>query len=67
MDTPKPLLLKWNLPLAYLVLEVYTGTRNYPHGKQKFDGLCKISPKVIVLQKSYIPHWKALILSFLEV
>ena len=28
---------------------------------------CQIFFKVILLQKSYIPHWKALIFSFLEV
>ena len=28
---------------------------------------CLLSPEPLVLQKSYIPHWKALIFSFLEV
>ena len=45
----------------------YTPTKKYPASKQKFDGFCQIFPKVIVLQKSYIPHWKALIFSFLDV
>ena len=45
----------------------YTGARKDPTSKQKFDGLCPISLEPLVLQISYIPHWKALIFSFLEV
>ena len=51
--------------VAYTV--AYTGARKDPTSKQKFDGLCPISLEPLVLQISYIPHWKALIFSFLEV
>ena len=42
---------------------MYTDTRKYWPGKQKFDGLCPITLEPLVLQISYIPHWKALIFS----
>ena len=45
---------------------IYTDTRKYWPGKQKFDGLCPITLEPLVLQISYIPHWKALISSSLE-
>ena len=48
-------------------LIIYTHTRKYPPGKQKFGGLCPITLEPLVLEISYIPHWKALIFSFLEV
>ena len=44
----------------------YTEARKDSPGKQKFDGLCLISLEPLVLQISYIPHWKALISSSLE-
>ena len=47
-------------------LYTYTHTRKYPPGKQKFDELCPITLEPIVLQLSYIPHWKALIFSYKE-
>ena len=53
-------------PLKFYYI-MYTPTKKYSASKQKFDGFCQIFPKVIVLQKSYIPHWKALIFSFLDV
>ena len=42
----------------------YTGARKDPPGKQKFDRLCPIFLEPLVLQISYIPHWKAVISSF---
>ena len=35
--------------------------------EENFDGFWSFSQKVSKIQKSYIPHWKALIFSFLEV
>ena len=44
----------------------YTPTKKYPGSKQKFDGFCSITQEPVVVQKRYIPHLKALILSFYE-
>ena len=44
----------------------YTHTKKYPPGKQKFGDLCPITQEPVVVQKRYIPHLKALILSFYE-
>ena len=41
----------------------YTPPRKYPYGKQKFGDFCQISLESKLLQKIYIPHWKALISS----
>ena len=52
------------LPLQ--ILAVYTPTKKYPGSLQKFDGFCPITQEPVVVQKRYIPHLKALILSFYE-
>ena len=44
----------------------YTPTKKYPGSLQKFDGFCPITQEPVVVQKRYIPHLKALILSFYE-
>ena len=44
----------------------YTGARKDPPSKQNFDGLCPISLEPLVVQKSYVPHWKALLFSQYE-
>ena len=44
----------------------YTHTKKYPPSKQKFGDLCPITQEPVVVQKRYIPHLKALILSFYE-
>ena len=44
----------------------YTQARKYWTGKQKFGDLCPITQEPVVVQKRYIPHLKALILSFYE-
>ena len=53
--------------LAESELDRYTGANKDSPCKQKFGGLCPITLEPLVLQISYIPHWKALIFSFLEV
>ena len=45
---------------------VYSHTRKYPPGKQKFGGFWQISLRLFELQKSLIPHLKALISSSYE-
>ena len=57
----------WANLLIYSLGKMYTGANKDPPGKQKFGGLCPITLEPLVLQISYIPHWKALIFSFLEV
>ena len=52
--------------LVHVVLSRYTPTKKYPGSKQKFDGFCPITQEPVVVQKRYIPHLKALILSFYE-
>ena len=47
-------------------LFMYTPTKKYPGSLQKFDGFCPITQEPVVVQKRYIPHLKALILSFYE-
>ena len=48
------------------MIEGYTPTKKYPGSLQKFDGFCPITQEPVVVQKRYIPHLKALILSFYE-
>ena len=45
---------------------MYTQARKYWTGKQKLGDLCPITQEPVVVQKRYIPHLKALILSFYE-
>ena len=44
----------------------YTGSNKDPDSCQKFGDLCPITQEPVVVQKRYIPHLKALILSFYE-
>ena len=45
---------------------VHSGAQNKRDGQQKFDGFCHFLPEPLILQISYVPHFKALTFSSLE-